>query len=182
MNDELGGIGLLERTKESCPNTPVVMVTAVHDISVVLAAIRKEAYDYLLTPFEREQLSAPDLPSRWQTPAPDFRPALEVQPQTFRVHQRRSRLHSALTPADLPNTSLCFVSAAWASRPAAANYRCVSFSLVARFLSCKQRPSCAIEDTLPNGISWAGPTVNHCSAHGTWGHAIDRRSNHTPLP
>jgi hypothetical protein len=55
-----------------------------------------------------------------------------------------------------------------ASRPAAANYRSVSFSLVARFLSCKQRPSCAIEDTLPNGISWAGPTVNHCSAHGTW--------------
>ena len=58
MNDELGGIGLLERTKESCPNTPVVMVTAVHDISVVLAAIRKGAYDYLLTPFEREQLLA----------------------------------------------------------------------------------------------------------------------------
>jgi putative nucleotidyltransferase with HDIG domain len=58
MNDELGGIGLLERTKESCPNTPVVMVTAVHDISVVLAAIRKGAYDYLLIPFEREQLLA----------------------------------------------------------------------------------------------------------------------------
>jgi len=30
----------------------------------------------------------------------------------------------------------------------------MSFSLAARFLSCKQRPSCAIEDTLPNGISW----------------------------
>jgi hypothetical protein len=27
-----------------------------------------------------------------------------------------------------------------------------------------------------------GPTVNHCSAHGTWGHASDRCSNHTPLP
>jgi len=26
------------------------------------------------------------------------------------------------------------------------------------------------------------PTVNHGSAHGTWDHAIDRRSNHTPLP
>jgi len=56
LNDELGGIGLLERTKESHPDTPVVMVTAVHDISVVLVAIRKGAYDYLLTPFEREQL------------------------------------------------------------------------------------------------------------------------------
>jgi putative nucleotidyltransferase with HDIG domain len=35
---------------------PVVMVTAVHDISVALAAIRNGAYDYLLKPFEREQL------------------------------------------------------------------------------------------------------------------------------
>jgi len=32
------------------------MVTAVHDISVALAAIRNGAYDYLLKPFEREQL------------------------------------------------------------------------------------------------------------------------------
>ena len=37
---------------------PVVMVTAVHDISVALAAIRNGAYDYLLKPFEREQLLA----------------------------------------------------------------------------------------------------------------------------
>jgi len=34
------------------------MVTAVHDISVALAAIRNGAYDYLLKPFEREQLLA----------------------------------------------------------------------------------------------------------------------------
>jgi len=33
-----------------------VMVTAVHDISVALKAIRDGAYDYLLKPFEREQL------------------------------------------------------------------------------------------------------------------------------
>jgi putative nucleotidyltransferase with HDIG domain len=37
---------------------PVVMVTAVHDISVALSAIRNGAYDYLLKPFEREQLLA----------------------------------------------------------------------------------------------------------------------------
>lgn len=55
------------------------------------------------------------------------------------------------TPAGLPNTCLCSVSAAWASRRALADYRCVSFSLLARFLSCEQRPSCAIEGTLPNG-------------------------------
>jgi putative nucleotidyltransferase with HDIG domain len=34
------------------------MVTAVNDISVALAAIRNGAYDYLLKPFEREQLLA----------------------------------------------------------------------------------------------------------------------------
>ncbi len=56
MMADLDGIGLLERTKEKYPDMPVVMVTAVHDISVALAAIRNGAYDYLLKPFEREQL------------------------------------------------------------------------------------------------------------------------------
>src|SRR6202140_4067072 len=58
MMADLDGIGLLERTKEGYPDMPVVMVTAVHDISVALAAIRNGAYDYLLKPFEREQLLA----------------------------------------------------------------------------------------------------------------------------
>src|SRR5499427_10822424 len=58
MMADLDGIGLLERTKEKYPDMPVVMVTAVHDISVALAAIRNGAYDYLLKPFEREQLLA----------------------------------------------------------------------------------------------------------------------------
>src|SRR3954454_25334639 len=58
MMADLDGIGLLERTKEKYPEMPVVMVTAVHDISVALAAIRNGAYDYLLKPFEREQLLA----------------------------------------------------------------------------------------------------------------------------
>src|SRR5206468_7905639 len=56
MMADLDGIGLLERTKEKYPDMPVVMVTAVHDISVALAAIRNGAYDYLLKPFVREQL------------------------------------------------------------------------------------------------------------------------------
>src|ERR1700730_9584428 len=58
MMANLDGIGLLERTKERFPDMPVVMVPAVHDISVALAAIRNGAYDYLLKPFEREQLLA----------------------------------------------------------------------------------------------------------------------------
>src|SRR6266849_2830443 len=58
MMADLDGIGLLERSKEKFPDMPVIMVTAVHDISVALAAIRNGAYDYLLKPFEREQLLA----------------------------------------------------------------------------------------------------------------------------
>ena len=52
------GLTLLSKMKEVNPDIPVVMVTAVHDISVALAAIRNGAYDYLLKPFEREQLLA----------------------------------------------------------------------------------------------------------------------------
>lgn len=56
MMADMDGIGLLSNTKEKFPDIPVVMVTAVHDISVALKAIRDGAYDYLLKPFEREQL------------------------------------------------------------------------------------------------------------------------------
>jgi putative nucleotidyltransferase with HDIG domain len=58
MMPELDGVGLLEIVKLQYRDLPVVMVTAVHDISVALAAIRNGAYDYLLKPFEREQLLA----------------------------------------------------------------------------------------------------------------------------
>jgi putative nucleotidyltransferase with HDIG domain len=56
--DGMDGLTLLSRIRKEHPNIPVVMVTAVHDISVALAAIRNGAYDYLLKPFEREQLLA----------------------------------------------------------------------------------------------------------------------------
>jgi putative nucleotidyltransferase with HDIG domain len=56
MMPDLNGSDLLERVKEKYPDMPVVMVTAVHDIQVALDAIRDGAYDYLLKPFEREQL------------------------------------------------------------------------------------------------------------------------------
>src|ERR1700760_1202014 len=58
MMAELDGIALLERSKEKYPDMPVIMVTAVHDISVALVAIPNGAYDYLLKPFEKEQLLA----------------------------------------------------------------------------------------------------------------------------
>ena len=58
MMAEMDGIALLERAKEKYPDMPIVMVTAVHDIQVALQALRNGAYDYLLKPFEREQLLA----------------------------------------------------------------------------------------------------------------------------
>src|SRR5260370_15276518 len=58
MMGGMEGQELLGATKERFPDMPVVMVTAVHDVSVALSAIRNGAYDYLLKPFEREQLLA----------------------------------------------------------------------------------------------------------------------------
>ena len=56
MMPNLDGMGLLESTKDRFPDMPVVLETAVHDSSVLLAFIRNGGYDYLLEPFEREQL------------------------------------------------------------------------------------------------------------------------------
>ena len=58
MMPEMDGEALLAATKERFPDMPVVMVTAMHDISIALSAIRNGAYDYLLKPFDREQLLA----------------------------------------------------------------------------------------------------------------------------
>src|SRR5256714_12751200 len=58
MRTNVDGIGMLEKPKERFRDMPVVMVTAVHDIAVAVAALRNGAYDYLLKPFEREQLLA----------------------------------------------------------------------------------------------------------------------------
>ncbi len=54
----MDGMTLLERTRTLIPNTPVVMVTAVTDVDVALLAMRNGAYDYLLKPFQQDQLLA----------------------------------------------------------------------------------------------------------------------------
>ncbi|MGH9599572.1 MAG: HD domain-containing phosphohydrolase [Terracidiphilus sp.] len=53
---DVNGIALLERIHTQHPNLPVVMVTAIHDISVAIDSMRRGAYDYLLKPFEHEHL------------------------------------------------------------------------------------------------------------------------------
>jgi putative nucleotidyltransferase with HDIG domain len=56
MMPNLDGMGLLERIKDKYPDIPVVIVTSLYKTSVVLTAMRNGAYDYLLKPFDREQL------------------------------------------------------------------------------------------------------------------------------
>jgi putative nucleotidyltransferase with HDIG domain len=52
------GMFLLDRIRGNQPNLPVVMVTAIHDISVAIDSMRRGAFDYVLKPFEREHLMA----------------------------------------------------------------------------------------------------------------------------
>jgi putative nucleotidyltransferase with HDIG domain len=52
------GIFLLDQIRGNQPNLPVVMVTAIHDISVAIDSMRHGAFDYVLKPFEREHLMA----------------------------------------------------------------------------------------------------------------------------
>jgi CheY-like chemotaxis protein len=56
LNLPMDGITFLEQIKCKFPEITVLMITAINDISVALAGIRSGAYDFLLKPFEREQL------------------------------------------------------------------------------------------------------------------------------
>src|SRR5271155_5702371 len=53
---EMDGIKLVDWIRHYDPEVPVIMVTAIHDISTALEAIRRGAYDYILKPFEKDQL------------------------------------------------------------------------------------------------------------------------------
>jgi DNA-binding NtrC family response regulator len=50
--------GLIERMREKFPDIPVVIMTGVREFSFPAAAVRSGAYDWLLKPFEREELLA----------------------------------------------------------------------------------------------------------------------------
>src|ERR1700733_4750084 len=53
---EMDGLKLLAQLREQDPDVPVIMVTAMHDIAIALEAIRNGACDYILKPFEKDQL------------------------------------------------------------------------------------------------------------------------------
>src|SRR6202795_3087493 len=53
---EMDGLKLLAELRRDDPDVPVIMVTAMHDIAIALESIRCGAYDYILKPFEKDQL------------------------------------------------------------------------------------------------------------------------------
>ncbi|HEY6905038.1 MAG TPA: HD domain-containing phosphohydrolase [Candidatus Acidoferrales bacterium] len=53
---EMDGLKLLAELRMADPDVPAIMVTAMHDISIALEAIRAGAYDSILKPFEKDQL------------------------------------------------------------------------------------------------------------------------------
>jgi putative nucleotidyltransferase with HDIG domain len=53
---EMDGIHLLEWLRKYHADIPVILVTAMHDLSTALGAIRRGAYDYILKPFEKDHL------------------------------------------------------------------------------------------------------------------------------
>ena len=53
---EMDGLTLVDWLRKAHSDIPVIMVTAMHDISTALEAIRRGAYDYILKPFEKDQL------------------------------------------------------------------------------------------------------------------------------
>ena len=56
MMPEMDGLNLVEWLHKTDPDIPVIMVTAMHDLSTALEAIRRGAYDYILKPFEKDHL------------------------------------------------------------------------------------------------------------------------------
>jgi putative nucleotidyltransferase with HDIG domain len=53
-----GNVDVMELAQTLCPDTPLVVVTSLRDINAVISAMRKRAHDYLLKPFDQEQLLA----------------------------------------------------------------------------------------------------------------------------
>ncbi len=53
---EMDGLKLLEWLRGHNDDIPIIMVTAMHDLATALEAIRRGAYDYILKPFEKDQL------------------------------------------------------------------------------------------------------------------------------
>ena len=55
---DIRGTELLETIMELCPETPVIMVTAVDKAEIAVECMKKGAVDYLVKPFDNEKMMA----------------------------------------------------------------------------------------------------------------------------
>jgi response regulator RpfG family c-di-GMP phosphodiesterase len=55
---ELDGMGLLKAVRSSCPDTAVIMITAVADVATAVSALSVGAMDYLTKPFHLDEVRA----------------------------------------------------------------------------------------------------------------------------
>jgi response regulator RpfG family c-di-GMP phosphodiesterase len=53
---EMNGIQFLQQARLLYPDLPVIMLSALHDIRIAMEAMRGGAYDYVVKPFEKDQL------------------------------------------------------------------------------------------------------------------------------
>ncbi len=56
MMPVVSGIDLLEEIHALSPDTPVILMTGFADVEKAIEAVKKEAFDFLLKPFKRDQL------------------------------------------------------------------------------------------------------------------------------
>ena len=52
----LSGMEVLGRLQDTCPDTAVIMVTAVDDAKTAIEAMKKGAYDYVIKPFDLDDI------------------------------------------------------------------------------------------------------------------------------
>ncbi|MBF0539265.1 MAG: response regulator [Nitrospirae bacterium] len=52
----ISGVGLLDRLHKRYPHVPVILMTAFAELDVVIDAIKKGAYDFIIKPYRYEQL------------------------------------------------------------------------------------------------------------------------------
>ncbi len=90
------GLWLAERIRSRCPETAVIMATAVQDVGPAVESLRQGVVDYLTKPFGRERLQeAVARGLEWHRAAWDARRWRETLEQELEM--RRARLADAMT-------------------------------------------------------------------------------------
>ena len=92
------GVWLAWRLRERCPNTAIIVATAIRDCETAVSRLRNDVVDYLLKPFGRERLyEALSLARDWHAAAEG---ATELhQALQDRLRNRRAQLAATLAEA-----------------------------------------------------------------------------------